>query len=190
MTKIAIFASGTGSNAQAIIDYFVGIEQISVDLIVSNRKAAGVFEKADQAGIRKAYFRKSDFEEDQGVSSLLKGREIDLIILAGFLLKIPKYLIDLYPDRIINIHPALLPKYGGKGMYGIHVHEAVFNNKESESGITIHLVNEQYDEGKILFQASVELEKKDSPTAIGKKVLELEHYYYPRVIEAFIENAI
>ncbi|GLR19164.1 phosphoribosylglycinamide formyltransferase [Portibacter lacus] len=189
MTNIAIFASGRGSNAQAILEYLKGHEEISVKLILSNKKDAGVLLLADEYHIEKFVFNKSQFNSEDIVLQKLKSLNIEVLVLAGFLWKIPSYLIQAYPERIINIHPSLLPKYGGKGMYGRHVHEAVYKNKDLESGITIHLVNEVYDDGKILFQASKELEPTDEPSVIASKVLELEHFYFPRVIEAFIENA-
>jgi len=190
MTNLAIWASGTGSNAQAIIDHFHNNSKIKVALILSNRKSAGVLTKAAEASIQSVHFSKLAIQENEGVLKLHRELKIDAIILAGFLLKIPLYIINAYPDQILNIHPALLPKYGGKGMYGHHVHPAVYNNKDSDSGITIHLVNEKYDDGKILFQASTELDLDDQPEIIGRKVLELEHYYYPKIIEAFVENVL
>ncbi|WP_235296680.1 phosphoribosylglycinamide formyltransferase [Portibacter marinus] len=190
MTNIAIWASGTGSNAQAIIDYFRENDHVNIAMIVSNRKQAGVIDKAVKEGIPYVYFSKNQIDTNDGVLDKLASSKIEVIVLAGFLLKIPSYLIRAFTDRILNIHPALLPKYGGKGMYGSHVHQAVYDQKETESGISIHLVNEHYDEGKILFQASTDLTPDDRPSDIGRKVLELEHYYYPRVIEAFVENAL
>jgi len=189
MTRLAIFASGGGSNAQCIMDHFNDLEEISIALILSNRKKAGVLDRARKAGIRSMVFSKAEFQSGESIKAALQKAQIDVLVLAGFLLKVPPYLLEIYSDRILNIHPALLPKYGGKGMYGAHVHQAVYENKDSESGITIHLVNEKYDDGKILFQASTEIESSDSPEIIGKKVLELEHYYFPRIIEAFVENS-
>lgn len=186
MTRLAIFASGGGSNAEAIIKYFKDHDSISVDLIVSNRETAYVLQRAEDHAIPSALITKRQFSDKNHVLDILKDSSIDYIILAGFLLLIPKYLIETFPDRILNIHPALLPKYGGKGMYGHHVHKAVHDNKEKESGMTIHLVDEHYDEGKILFQATTALEAYDGPDMIAAKVLKLEHRHYPEQIEKLI----
>ncbi len=186
MTRLAIFASGRGSNAHKIIEYFKKSNQIEVSLIVSNRSKAGVLMLAEENGIANSVIKKADFAESKQVLSTLKAHKVDVIILAGFLLKIPEYLIKAYPNRILNIHPALLPKYGGKGMYGIHVHNAVYDNKEKESGMTIHLVNEEYDKGRILFQAHCEITKDDIPEDIAAKVLKLEHKHFAPVIETYI----
>lgn len=190
MTNLAIFASGRGSNAREVINYFKNSEGIKVNLVISNKAEAGVLEIANQEKIPTKVIPFQDFKNSRLVLESMNQYKIDVIILAGFLLKIPAFLIEKFEDRILNIHPALLPNYGGKGMYGRNVHEAVYNNKEKESGITIHLVNENYDEGKILFQASTEIDSTDDPDDIARKVLELEHYYFPRVIEAFVENAM
>ena len=186
MIRLAIFASGGGSNAEAIIQYFKDHDSISVDLIVSNRETASVLQRAQDHAIPSALITKRQFSDKNHVLDILKDNSIDYIILAGFLLLIPKYLIETFPDRILNIHPALLPKYGGKGMYGHHVHKAVHDNKEKESGMTIHLVDEHYDEGKILFQATTALEASDGPDMIAAKVLKLEHRHYPEQIEKLI----
>ena len=180
---MAIFASGSGSNAQKIIEYFDASLNAEIGLVVSNRAEALVLERAHKAQIDTQVFSNSQFKEGTEVIRLLQNLKIDYIILAGFLLKIPIALIRNFPRKIINIHPALLPKYGGKGMYGKHVHQAVFDHFEVESGITIHYVNEAYDEGQIIFQKSVTLELLDTPDIIATKVLELEHYHYPRVID-------
>ena len=184
--RIAIFASGTGSNAQKIIDYFKAHELISVGLIVSNKIEAGVLEIAKQEGIPFVVIDRKSFYETEQLISQLQGRGIEWIILAGFLWLIPDYLIQAFPKKMVNIHPALLPKYGGKGMYGMHVHKAVKNNQEKISGITIHYVNEHYDEGQIIHQATCEIEPEDSVQDIRDKVLKLEHYHYPRVVESLI----
>lgn len=188
MIRIAIFASGGGSNAESIINYFEKVEGIEVALIVSNKSEAYVHQRAVKHQIPSQTFSYKEFKQGDGVVSTLNGYDIDYIILAGFLLLIPKALTQLYPNKILNIHPALLPKYGGKGMYGQHVHQAVFDNYEKESGLTIHLVNEKYDEGKVLFQKSVELIGTDTPDIIASKVLKLEHEYYPKVIHEYIMN--
>lgn len=183
--RLAIFASGGGSNAEQIIRYFDGHESISVQLIVSNRKKAKVLARADSHGIASKIVNRAQLAEGCLLDTL-EVREITHIVLAGFLLLIPKELISLFPDKIINIHPSLLPKYGGRGMYGKRVHEAVHSNQESVSGMTIHLVNEEYDKGEILFQEEVQLNPTDSPSDIAAKVLTLEHHHYSRVIEQFI----
>ena len=186
MTRLAIFASGGGSNAEAIIQFFKDHDSISVELIVSNRGSAYVLQRAEDHSIPSQLITKRQFSDKNHVLDILRDSSIDYIVLAGFLLLIPKYLIEAFPDRILNIHPALLPKYGGKGMYGHHVHKAVHQNKEKESGMTIHLVDEHYDEGKILFQATTALEASDSPDMIAAKVLKLEHRHYPEQVEKLI----
>jgi phosphoribosylglycinamide formyltransferase-1 len=179
---IAIFASGKGSNAQAIIDYFKGHSTIKVALIVTNNKTAGVIQIAKDSRIPFDIISPTELKEEETILDLLDIYQIDLIVLAGFLLLIPAYLVRAYPNKIINIHPALLPKYGGKGMYGLKVHETVLANKESETGITIHYVNEKYDEGEYIAQYRCHVEPSDSKEMIAKKVNELEHEYYPQEI--------
>lgn len=185
--KLAVFASGRGSNAEKIIEYFNTSDQVSVDLIITNKKDAKVLDLAKLNGIPQyTIANKTTFTKTNSLVDTLQDKEITHIILAGFLWLIPTNLINAYPDKIINIHPALLPAYGGKGMYGINVHKAVKANGEKQSGITIHLVNEKYDDGKHLSQVRCELDDKDSPAEIAKKVLALEHFHYPRVIEKFL----
>jgi len=184
--KIAIFASGGGSNTESIIQYFKSSSKISVNLILSNRATAGVLSIAHKNNIQTLVFNKQDFYESELVIENLKNLNIDFVILAGFLWKIPLNLVLAFPSKILNIHPALLPKYGGEGMYGHFVHEAVKKAGDHYSGMTIHLVNEDYDEGKILFQASTQLDQQDGPKDIAQKVLELEHFHYPRFIEKFV----
>lgn len=188
-TKLAIFASGGGSNAEKIIEYFSTSEDIEVSLILSNNTKAYVLERAAIHNISSFTFNSSDLHGSNRVIDELIVHEIDWIILAGFLQLIPQSMIHKYNNRIINIHPALLPRYGGKGMYGHHVHQAVFNNFEKESGITIHLVNEEYDKGRILFQKTTELSPTDTPDLIASKVLQLEHMHYARIIENTIKNS-
>jgi len=186
--NIAIFASGSGSNAEAIIKHFTDHPKIEVALIVSNKKEAYVLQRAQSHGIDSIIIS-SDFKNAPDLlEAKLEFCKIDFIVLAGFLLKIPSWLIKKFPSKIINIHPALLPKYGGKGMYGKHVHQAVFNNMETESGITIHMVNEHYDEGKIVFQKRIDLDILDTPEDIASKVLGLEHENYPRIIEQILKE--
>ena len=185
--KLCIFASGRGSNAQKIIEYFSLSTQVSIDLIVTNKETAKVLDLARENFIPQFIIANKDsFKRGDVLMATIKGKGITHIILAGFLWLIPKYLIAAYPDKIINIHPALLPKYGGKGMYGINVHKAVKANGDSESGITIHLVNEKYDDGKHLLQKICELAPSDSPEDIATKVLKLEHYHYPRAIQEYL----
>lgn len=185
---IAILASGDGTNAQNIIEYFAGHQQIEVSLVGTNKPQAGVLDRARKLEVETLIFDRASMSDTDGLLADLESRNIDYLILAGFLLKIPTHLIEAFPDRMINIHPALLPKYGGKGMYGMHVHRAVKENKETETGITIHLVNEHYDQGAILFQAKVELTDDDSPEDIAAKIHELEYQHYPKVIEQVIYN--
>ena len=187
MIKIAIFASGSGTNAQRITEYFRDRPGfIAVDLILSNRKDAFVLERAKNLGIPSVTFSRQEFYGTYHISDLLKQHSIEYVILAGFLWLIPDSLLKVYPDKILNIHPALLPGYGGKGMYGMKVHEAVISNHDKESGITVHLVNERYDEGQILFQAKCIIEESDTPESLAEKIHALEYQYFPRVIEHYI----
>ncbi len=188
MIKIAIFASGTGSNARKIIEYLDGHTQIEVGLILSNRTNAKVLDLADEYGIHKRVISKDNFKDKGFTIGILESFNISYVILAGFLWLIPEYMIESYHRKIINIHPSLLPKYGGKGMYGMNVHRAVKANNEIESGISIHYVNSEFDEGEIIFQSKCTLEQNDSPETIAKKVLELEHKHFPRIIEKIILN--
>lgn len=190
MTKIAIFASGGGSNAEKIIEYFDQSYNIQVSLIISNRANAGVLEISEKNNIPSLIINRDYFYQSQNILDELNHSSIDIIVLAGFLWLIPFYLISAYPNRIINIHPALLPKYGGKGMYGLHVHQAVKDARESESGPTIHLVNEEYDKGEVLFQIKCLISEDDSASDIAAKVLSLEHQYFPKVIESYITNRL
>jgi len=178
---VAIFASGAGSNAGKIIEYLKGHQQISVSLIVCNKPGAGVLSIAEKAGIPTLMIEKEPFFRGNAYLDELKAHHIDFIILAGFLWKIPAALVKAFPSKIINIHPALLPKYGGKGMYGSHVHEAVIANKEKESGITIHYVDEQYDHGSTIFQAYCSIGPDDTPDSLATKIHALEHQHFPRV---------
>jgi len=186
MKKIAIFASGNGSNAQNISDYFAGNENIMIALILSNCKDAYVLERAKKLKIPAVYFDRKDFYLSENVLNKLKSFQIDFIVLAGFLWFIPQNLIQNFPNRIINIHPALLPKYGGKGMYGMKVHESVKESGDTESGITIHYVNDKYDEGEVIFQAKVKVEPNDSPEDIANKIHKLEYEHFPKVIEGLL----
>jgi phosphoribosylglycinamide formyltransferase-1 len=186
--RICIFASGSGTNAEAIIKYFQHHPFIKVELVLTNNPTAAVLEKAKKANVESTVFNKSQFSESDEIVQLLQAHGITHLVLAGFLLLIPKNLVATYPNKIVNIHPALLPKFGGKGMYGLKVHEAVKASGEKETGITIHEVNENYDEGKILFQASCEVLPSDTPQQIAEKVQALEHESYPRVVEKWITS--
>ena len=188
MTKkrIAIFASGGGTNAQEIFEHFKEHPQIEVAALFSNKKDALALERAKKFNISTSTFDRSQFYQSEEVLDLLKSLKVDFIVLAGFLWLIPKNLIVAFPDKIVNIHPALLPKFGGKGMYGENVHKAVKEAGELISGITIHLVNDHYDEGNIIAQFSCTLEPSDTPEEIAKKVLVLEHKHYPEVIENLV----
>ena len=186
--NIAILASGAGSNAQKILEHFSDRMDIAVRLIVSNKQEAGVLNIAKVASIDTFIVTRDSFYSTTDLLVELDKRNIDFIVLAGFLWLIPPYLIQHYPDRIINIHPALLPKYGGKGMYGHFVHEAVHLARETHSGITIHYVNEKYDEGSIVFQERCEILPSDQPEDIARKVQVLEHSYYPTVIDQLVSS--
>jgi phosphoribosylglycinamide formyltransferase-1 len=188
MNRIAIFASGAGSNAREIVRYFDGHPDIRVSLVACNKPGAGVLGIAASAGIPVLMIEKETFFRGDAYVQALRAAGIDYIVLAGFLWKIPERLVQAYAGRLINIHPALLPKYGGKGMYGAHVHEAVIQNREAESGITIHEVDELYDHGQPIFQARVPIAPDDTPESLAGKIHALEHAHYPRVIEEWIRK--
>jgi phosphoribosylglycinamide formyltransferase-1 len=214
MIRLAIFASGEGTNAQRFIDYFGteakigqqsaegGKERIVVSLIVSDNPAAKVLERAKKAGVPhmiidwRNNIPDNKIEASRHVAPMIGSEEFakalaakaDFIVLAGFLRLVPDTVIRLFPGKIVNIHPALLPKYGGRGMYGNRVHEAVIANKEKKSGITIHLVNERYDEGAIIFQKECEVKEQDTPLTLAVRIHQLEHGYYPEVVEKFIRS--
>ncbi len=182
--RIAIFASGSGTNAEAIANYFKDHPSVKIGLILSNNPNAFVLERAKKLNIPSIVFNREQFHSS--ILTSLKEYEITHIVLAGFLWLIPSALIANYPDKIINIHPALLPKYGGKGMYGMKIHELVRSSNETETGITIHLINEKYDEGPILFQGKFDVTDADTPEQIALKVHQLEHSWYPKIIEKWI----
>jgi len=179
--KIVIFASGSGTNAENIMDYFADNELVKIDSLWSNNPNAYALKRAETRSIETFVFNKEKLYHSEELLEILKKREIDLIVLAGFLWLIPDYLIQ--NCTIINIHPALLPKYGGKGMYGMNVHQAVVDNKETETGISIHYVNGRYDEGQIIFQAKCEVSGNDTPEDVARKVHGLEYKYFPAIIE-------
>ncbi len=183
MKRIVIFASGSGSNAENIINYFKVNNLAEVTHVFSNKLNAKVLQRAAKHQIKALHFDRESFYDTNEVLHIIKDANPDLIVLAGFLWKFPDNIIEAYPNKVINIHPALLPKYGGKGMYGKHVHKAVVTNKEKETGITIHYVNEHYDEGGIIFQASTSLSLLDTPDDVAAKVHELEYAHFPKVIE-------
>lgn len=186
--KIAIFASGNGSNAENIIKYFQKTEKADVVLVLTNNKKAGIIHKAKNLNVPVFEFTKQELLSEITVLKKLQSANIDLIVLAGFLLKFPKSILNHFPNKVINIHPALLPKYGGKGMYGMHIHKAVVENKENETGITIHYVNENYDEGKIIFQAKTKVYINDTPEMVADKIHILEQNHFPKVIELLFKN--
>jgi phosphoribosylglycinamide formyltransferase-1 len=195
MIKIAIFASGTGSNALKIIDYFASPKEIFGEnsreisfVILSNKIDAPILEKASSRGIETFVFNRKEFYETNIVLDYLQKNDIKLIVLAGFLWLVPNYLVQNYPNKIINIHPALLPKFGGKGMFGINVHTAVKAANETETGITIHFINEKYDEGMIILQKKCLVHETDTPELIAKKVLALEHEWLPKTVEKLIDS--
>ena len=188
MKRIAIFASGEGTNTQHLIDYFKG-SNIQITVIVCNNPNAQVLTRAKNSGIPSVLTNKEEFYTSDKVLKRLLDDNIDLIICAGFLWKIPTNILRAFPDRIVNIHPALLPKFGGKGMYGMHVHKAVIDAGEKESGITIHYLNENYDEGAVLFQAKCEVKKEDAPQTLAEKVQQLEHTWYAKKIEELLSNS-
>jgi len=186
MKRIVIFASGSGTNAENIIEHFQSSGLAKVIQVLSNKKDAKVLEKAERLGVTNSSFNKSDLHDSKVIYNLMLDLKPDLIVLAGFLLKFPEDVISIFPNKIINVHPALLPKYGGKGMYGSNVHKAVVVNKEIESGITIHYVNEHYDEGNIIFQAKTKIESIDTFSDVAAKIHLLEQKHFPLVIEQLL----
>lgn len=187
MIKIAVFASGNGTNADNIIKYFKNHLKIKIALIASNKSSSNVLKRAKKHNTPILLFSPKELNNG-GVLKDLKKCEIDFIVLAGFLLKIPQHMLSAYPKKIINIHPSLLPLYGGKGMYGIHVHKKVFDAQDTETGITIHFVNEKYDDGAIIFQAKCLLNKYDTIKEIAKKVHKLEKKFFPKIIESILNE--
>ncbi|OEK02520.1 phosphoribosylglycinamide formyltransferase [Roseivirga sp. 4D4] len=188
--RISIFASGSGSNAEKFFEYFQNDPEIEITSIFTNNKSAGVIERANRFDIPHHVYNRTYWKTGESILGILEKEQIEFIVLAGFMLLIPDSLVKAYPDRIFNIHPALLPKFGGQGMYGMNVHKAVKAAEESESGITIHFVNENYDEGQIIAQASCAIDSSDSAEEIAKKVLRLEHENYPKVVAEVIRKSI
>ncbi|MBS0009929.1 MAG: phosphoribosylglycinamide formyltransferase [Bacteroidales bacterium] len=189
MTNIAIFASGSGTNAQKLMEYFSTTETAKVRLVLSNKADAFVLERAAKFSVPTIVFDRDDLYTNGRILKILMEHEIDFIVLAGFLWLVPADILNHYPGRVINIHPALLPAYGGKGMYGMRVHEAVIDNRDKESGISIHYVNKHYDEGDIIFQAKCEVRPDDSPESLAERIHKLEYKYYPEVLEKLIIQA-
>jgi phosphoribosylglycinamide formyltransferase-1 len=188
MKNIAIFASGSGTNAENLIHFFRTSKIGRVSLVLSNRKDAGVIDRAQSLDVETIVFSREQFYHSELVLSLLLERGIDFVVLAGFLWLVPDYLLDAFQNRMLNLHPALLPKYGGKGMFGHHVHAAVIENRESESGITIHRVNREYDEGDIVFQARCEVKTNDTPDSLASRIHQLEYDHFPVVVEKFLKE--
>lgn len=189
MKKIILFASGSGSNVENIINYFTGTPEVSVAAVLTNNKNARVLERCENLGVSALYFNRQAFYHSDVVFGLLQQLRPDLIVLAGFLWKVPENIVEAYPGRIVNIHPALLPKYGGKGMYGMKVHHAVRESGDRETGISIHYVNEQYDEGTIIRQVKYRIEATDTAESIAEKIHALEYEHYPKVIEQLLQQA-
>ncbi len=188
LKRIAIFASGSGSNAQKIMEHFKRNQETEVAIVLSNRADAYVLQRADNFEIPTHVFTKEEFYNTNSILNILNNLQIDLLVLAGFLWLIPQSLIEKYPNRILNIHPSLLPKYGGKGMYGKKVHEAVLASDDTESGITIHYINEHFDEGEIIYQSRCAIEPDDTVESLSYKVHQLEHQHYPRIIEDILKK--
>jgi phosphoribosylglycinamide formyltransferase-1 len=186
--RIAIFASGSGSNAQKIMELFKHSTEAEIALVLTNNPDAYVLQRADNFEIPSHIFGRKEFYETDTIINMLKNLDVDLIVLAGFLWLIPKNLITSYPGRIINIHPAILPKFGGKGMYGDHVHKAVLESGDPEGGITIHYVDENYDEGEYIYQAKYRIDKDDTLELIKFKGQQLEHQHYPRIVESILKK--
>ena len=190
-TRIAILASGSGSNAEAILRHFEGSDTVDVAFVGCNRpeSQAGIYERTRQMGVETTRFNKAELL-DGGLLQALQSKGIDWVVLAGFLMHIPESLVRAYRGRMLNVHPSLLPKFGGKGMYGMHVHRAVLDANETESGMTVHWVTEAYDEGAVVFQAACSVSPNDTPESLADRVMELEHMYYPRAIAACIAEHV
>ncbi|TZF83029.1 phosphoribosylglycinamide formyltransferase [Pedobacter sp. BS3] len=186
--RIAIFASGSGSNAQKIMEYFKRHHEGEVVIVLSNNPDAYVLQRADNFEIPSHVFDRQEFYHTDNIVNLLKNLQVDIVVLAGFLWLVPDNLLKAYPNKIINIHPALLPKYGGKGMYGDHVHKAVLANNEEETGITIHFVNENFDEGEFIHQSRCKIDKTDDLEMVKFKIQQLEHTHYPKVVESLLKK--
>ncbi|WP_435314029.1 phosphoribosylglycinamide formyltransferase [Cellulophaga fucicola] len=188
MKRIVLLASGSGSNVENIANYFKDNPLVTIATVLTNKRDAKVIDRCNRLNINALYFNRQSFSKSDCLLNIIKGMQPDLIILAGFLLKIPENFVAEFPNKIVNIHPALLPKYGGKGMYGMHVHNAVKNNNETETGITIHYVNENYDEGAIIHQAKTAVISTDTAEDIAQKIHALEYEHFPKVIDQLLSN--
>ena len=188
MKRVVIFASGSGSNAENLIRFFQNSDNASVIQVLTNNPHAKVLDRCKKLKVSALSFNKTAFTETEDVLNILKSARPDLIVLAGFLWKFPEHILKHFPNKVINVHPALLPKFGGKGMYGINVHNAVVNQKETETGITIHYVNEHYDEGAIIFQAKCEVKTSDSAETVAAKIHELEMEHFPKVVDRLLKE--
>jgi phosphoribosylglycinamide formyltransferase 1 len=186
MKRIVIFASGSGTNAENLIKFFHNKNNASVIQVLTNNPYAKVIERCNKLNVSCLSFNRIAFYNTNHILDILKNLNPDLIVLAGFLWKFPEMILNKFPNKVINVHPALLPKYGGKGMYGMHVHEAVVTNKETETGITIHYVNEHYDEGAVIFQAKCDVSSSDSAEDVAAKIHELEMEHFPKVVESIL----
>ncbi len=188
MKRIAILASGSGTNAENLIRFFRTHPSGRVEIVLTNKPGAGVIKRSESLNVETVVFSREQFYESDVIMDLLKERDVDLLVLAGFLWLVPPALIQKFNGRIINIHPALLPRYGGKGMYGSHVHKAVVANGDTESGISIHHVNQEYDEGSIIFQAKCEVREGDSPEILAARIHALEYEHFPKVVEKLLDE--
>jgi phosphoribosylglycinamide formyltransferase-1 len=188
MNRIAIFASGSGTNAENLIRYFRPHPSVEVEFVLTNRPGSGVIERARALEVEAVVFNREQFYQTDEITALLQGRGIDFVVLAGFLWLVPSSLLKAYEGRVVNIHPALLPNYGGKGMYGHYVHQAVIDSGDTRSGITIHHVNQAYDEGDIIFQAFCPVEKGDTPESLAARIHGLEYEHFPRVVERLLDQ--
>ncbi len=188
MKRIAIFASGSGSNAQRIMEHFKRNKEMEVALVLCNKPDAYVLQRADNFEVPTHVFTKEELYHTNSIDNLLKNLEIDLIVLAGFMWLIPERLIHAYPKRMVNIHPALLPKFGGEGMYGQKVHEAVLQSGDAETGISVHYINKNFDEGEIIYQSRCPVDKNDDAEKLAYKVHQLEHLHYPKIIEELLKK--
>ncbi len=188
LKKIVVFASGSGTNAENIIRYFKDSEKAEVSLVLSNNQTAKVLERAHKLNVIALHFDRTAFYNTNEVLHILEDTNPDLIVLAGFLWLFPDNILEKFPNKVINLHPALLPKFGGKGMYGNNVHQAVLDEDEKETGITIHFVNEKYDEGKVIFQKAIPVSSDDTVNSIAERIHELEYRHFPKVIADLLES--
>lgn len=186
--KIVVFASGSGTNAENIIKFFQKSPNASVVAVFSNKRSAKVLKRAHDLNVKALHFDRDSLYNSHDVLHILNDINPDLIVLAGFMWIFPEDILKKFPNKIVNIHPALLPKYGGKGMYGMNVHEAIIHNKEKESGISIHYVNENYDEGEVIFQAKTEISEEDTPETLAQKIHKLEYKHFPEILQQLLQK--